>query len=446
MFALCVAWPSIAHAELRSVENGLADRGGVVVLPFRSAPPGATGTTVGTAADPVLPFLEAAMQKGAEAAIRSKVVGSALTLVDADEASVRLARATYDPEAAERRTRVRRRIDDAYDEYFALDLPGARRNLAEASGAMERSPQTAADLSILSDIKLLEGIIALSSDPKSADQDFDLLLRLDRTRTLDPKRFPPYAVSALAQAKERFDLLPTTQVNVESDPGDAWISIDGVTVGRTPRTLDRIPTGEHFYRLEKAGMKPLFGRIEFRGGLVEPLSVHLEPTRFFDLQQQILLGQRDHPGAPGAALAHLYSADRVVLATVAPDGPRKFALAMWWADDHGRCSWPIRRSISGEPVEFAREAALLTRDALASPAGESREPVVDIDALSRDVALVAAGSITAPLKPPPRIWYRKNSVRWGVAGGVLLGLLTAVAISSAQPGQVDYNVTVKPNQ
>lgn len=413
----------------------------MAAFPFRRGAPGAVAVA-SPAPEPILPVMQAAMEEGVREALRAKTLSTSLTVVESEQASVRLSRVAYAPEAARIREVARTKIAEAYDAYFTLDLPRARRALADASGALERSPQMPEDLALLSDVSLLTGIIALNSDPRNANDAFDLVLRLTPDRTLDPNRFPPYAVSALKAAKERFDLLPTTQVNVETDPADAWIALDGASRGRTPLTLDRLPTGAHFYRVEKAQLKPLFGRIEFHAGVVEPLSLHLEPVRETDLEAPIAAAENAAPAAPGVALARLLSLDRVFLGGVALDGPRRYSVTVWWADASGKNSWPLTRSVSAEPSEFAREVVAMVREVAALSPSDSREPLVDGNALARDVSRLAAGSIKGTLAPPPPEWYRRRGVIAGAAGGVFLTLLITVIAVSAQPGKVNVDMTV----
>lgn len=446
---IVTAAPARASAPARSARVGASDAGdavgGIVPLVFRGGVPGAVHVS-GDAPKEVLPLVQASMEEGIREALAAKALDSSMRLVDGDDMSVRLARVAYAPGAEKLRDLARRKIASAYDDYFSLDLDAARHALDDATGALERSPQTPDDLAILSDIKLLDGIIALNTDPRDADEAFDLVLRLTPDRTLDPQKFPPYAVAALHRAKERFDLLPTTQVNVETDPPDALTSIDGTFRGRTPLTLDRIPTGEHFYRVEKAQMKPIFGRLEFRGGVVEPLSLHLEAARAGDLAAAVADAVAQTPSAPGAVLSRLFVAERVVIAEVAPDGPRHFAVSMWWARPDGRNSYPLRRSISAEPWDLSRSIVKLTREAVAALPSDSGEPPVDGNALARDLGLLGAGAVTGQLKPPPPAWYQRKTVIGGAVGGLFLGLLLVGGYYASQPGKVNYDSTVPGSQ
>lgn len=414
--------------------NALAkspERGGVIGMPYRVDAPDDPGA--GMPGDAVIAVAGGAIEEGIRA--------HGLAAVSANEISLRLARVAYSPDAGELRTLARAKLDAAYQGYFNMDLAAAGADLDEAANALARASQMPEDLALLSDLKLLSGMIKLASTPDEAARDFDTVVRLTPARTLDSLKFPPHAITALAAAEERFRLTPVTQVNVETTPSDVRVAIDGVVEGRTPLSLDRIATGEHYYRLEKAGYAPQFGRVVLGGGKIETLRVHLEIAAAAELGAPIAALAKLDPSAHAEQLVRLMNADKVVLARVSKKGPRKFHVVVWWvtATEAGT---PVIADLSAEPSDFVKGLVAKTREALASPVSSSPEPIA-IASLARDQGLAAAGRAGGRLDPPPPAWYRRWQVYAGAAGAAILGGLALIARDNAQPGTVDYKVSVQ---
>lgn len=379
-----------------------------------------------------------AMQEG----IRVSAQGTA---IDADEFAIRLARAAYSPEAPADRAIAREKLEAAYEAYFGLDLARAQRLLREASGALERTPQTPDDLALLSDLRLLEGIIALGSDPAAAREKFEVVARLTPGRTLDPRRFPPHVANALREAEERLRQTPVAQLNVEGTPGEVWFSLDGVVRGRTPLSLDRIAAGEHYYRLERAGLQPKYGRIELQEGTVEVLRQFLPVVTVAELEAPVeaMLAATDDRGSAGAGLARMLAADRVVLASIAMDGARHYQVEMWWAAPDGTACEPLWRTVPGEPSEFSSRIAAMAREVVArdavAPVGGLRPNPQEV---ARDLALVGARRAARELTPPPPAWWRRKDVLIGTGAVLFLGSAGFFLREAAKPGKVDYKVDI----
>lgn len=416
---------------------------GVVILPYRS--PGVPGVRGAGRLPPsgVLVAAQGAIEEGVRTA-----PGGPFDAFDAAETAVRLARIAYSPNADADRKVAREKLMEAYDAWFALEVPRARRLVEEASGALERTPQTPQDLALLSDLRLLAGMIELSTDAAASRRHFDSVVRLTPGRKLDPRTFPPHVATALAQAEDRLRQTPVAQLNVETTPDGVALAIDGVDIGRTPRSLDRIAAGEHFYRLEREGLQPKYGRIELEAGDNPPLRQFLPVATADELAAPVRAAVAENRTRPqaGAALATLFGAERVLVASIAADGPRRYSVEMWWADAKGDASTPVARSISAEPAELARGLIALTHAALTAAPGDRATPVtVDAAALAGDVGMLAAGRADLVLKPPPTIWYRRKTA-WAAAAGVIaLGAFAFVAREAAKPGKVDYNVTLPEN-
>jgi len=402
-----------------------------VALPYRVDAP----------ADPGAGMPSEAVVAAAGGAIEEGIRLHGLEAVSADEVSLRLARVAFSPDAIELREIARAKLDAAYQSYFNLDLTSAAADLDEAANALARASQMPEDLALLSDLKLLAGMIALASKPDAAARDFDTVVRLTPGRKLDVLKFPPHVIAALVDAEERFRLTPVTQVNVETTPVDVRVAIDGLVRGRTPLSLGRIATGEHYYRLEKAGFAPQFGRVVLSGGTLETIRVHLDVAAAADLGKPVAALAKVESGKTSAELVRVFNADKIVLAKVSRAGARKFRVTTWWitATESGGA---VTAEVSAEPALFVKGLVAKTREALSSPATSSPESF-DVDALARDQGLAAAGRAGGPLDPPPPPWYRRWQLYAGAAGAAILGGLVLIARDQAQPGSVDYNVTVQ---
>lgn len=399
-------------------------------MPYRIDAPGDPGS--GLPPEAVVSVAAGAIEEGIRQA--------SMAAVSADETSVRLARVAYSPDAGELRSLARAKLDAAYASYFNLDLAAAGADLDEAANALARATQTPDDLALLSDLKLLSGMIKLAKKPEDAARDFDTVVRLTPGRKLDPLKFPPHAVSALADAEERFRLTPVTQVNVETTPPDVRVAIDGIVRGRTPLSLDRIAVGEHFYRLEKPGYAPQFGRVVLSGGTIETVRVHLEVATAAELGAPIAALEKSELPKRRAELVRLMDAERIVLAKIHRAGPRDFGVTLWWvtATEAGA---PVTAKLSAEPSVFAKKLAETTKLALAAAAIATPE-TFDAAGLARDQGLAAAGRASGPLEAPPPIWYRRWQTYAVAAGVVVVTGLGFIARENAKPGEVDYKVTV----
>ena len=399
---------------------------------------------VDASADPGAGMPNEAVVAAAGGAVEEGIRLQGLESVSADEVSLRLARVAYSPDALELRAIARAKLDAAYQSYFNLDLPSAGAALEEAANALARASQMPEDLALLSDLKLLSGMIALASKPDAAVRDFDTVVRLTPGRKLDTLKFPPHVIAALADAEERFRLTPVTQVNVETTPADVRVAIDGIVRGRTPLSLGRIATGDHYYRLEKAGFAPQFGRVVLAGGTLETVRVHLEVASAADLGKPVAALAKLEPGKIPAELLRVFNADKIVLAKVSKAGSRKFHVTLWWitATESGTA---VSGDLSAEPALFAKQLVAKTREALQSQPTTTPESF-DVESLARDQGLAAAGRAGGLLDPPPPPWYRRWQVYAGAAGAAILGGLVLIARDQAQPGNVDYSVTVQDEE
>lgn len=413
---------------------------GLVILPYRS--PGVPGVRAAGRLPPsgVLVAAQGAIEEGVRTA-----PGGPFNGCGAPEMAVRLARVAYSPNADADRKVASEKLMEAYDAWFALEVPRARRLVEEASGALERTPQTPKDLALLSDLRLLAGMIELSTDAAASRRHFDSVVRLTPGRKLDPRTFPPHVAAALAQAEDRLRQTPVAQLNVETTPVGVALAIDGVDVGRTPQSLDRIAAGEHFYRLEREGLQPKYGRIELEAGDNPPLRQFLPVATASELAAPVraAIAENRSRSKAGGALAKLFAAERVLVASIAADGPRRYFVEMWWADAQGNASAPVAQSLPAEPAELARGLLAMTHAALAAAPADPATPVtVDAEALAGDIGMLAAGRADLVLSAPPPVWYRRKTVWAATAGVIGLSAFAFVAREAAKPGKVDYNVTL----
>lgn len=415
----------------------------MVALPYRSVPAGAKGT-VRPAPAAVLTAAQAAIEEGVREAGGNPVSG--------EDSAIRLARVAYSPDAAADRRSAREKLDAANDAYFGFDLPTARRELEEASNAAARTPQSPEDLQLLSDLLLLKGMIALSSDAAAARDDFDLVVRLTPDKKLDARRYPPHVISAFAAALDRRRNTPVAQVNFESDPPDAIVAIDGELRGRTPLSLDRIEAGQHFYRIEKEGEQPLYGPLRLDPGENPAVWKKLEKADPSALTAPIvsIVTKSADRGQAGPALAALYGADRVVVAAIEPDGPRRYVVEMWWSEPGGATSAPAVKVLPAEPAELTKGLVALTvavmgAPAFAAPAGGPPAAVRPLDgpALAGDLGLLATGGAGGKLDPPPKAIYQRWEFRAGLGAAAVFSFLAFAGYENSLPGRVNYDVAVK---
>ncbi len=415
----------------------------MAVLPFRVVAPGT---------DEVQAAVLAVAHDAGEEGVRKASIAT-LGPLGLEETSIRLARVAYAPDAPARREQARALLDEAWQAYFNLDVAIAKAKLTEASGRLQHSPQMPEDLALLSDLRLLAGLMALASDPKAAQPFFDSVVRLTPARTLDPKQFPPHAIAALAAAKQRLEITPVTTFTVETNEG-SWISIDGLVRGQANAggilTMDRLPAGEHFYRVEKAFLQPRWAPIDIPPAAVHTVKVSLDPVSAQQMSDAVVArtsGAKSRAEV-STSLARLLAADRVLLVAISSDGPRRYSVEAWWGAGDGSASAPVAREIDAEPAAFREQLTDLARDVLAAPALGTPHPEhqVATAALARDVSLLASRLNDSTLKPPPPVWWKRRTVQLGVAAVIAAGAIGYGGYVVAQPGSVDYRASFEGDE
>lgn len=117
-------------------------------------------------------------------------------------------------------------------------------NQGDFDGAMkvlDATVQQGAEAPVLSKLQLLRGqVFAARQDFSRAEDAFSKALEADSNAELDPARVDPTVVRILESVRSRL----TGTLVVESSPGGALVSIDGVELGKTPLTKS-VSAGKH---------------------------------------------------------------------------------------------------------------------------------------------------------------------------------------------------------
>ncbi|MBI2377702.1 MAG: PEGA domain-containing protein [Deltaproteobacteria bacterium] len=159
-----------------------------------------------------------------------------------------------DPKTREEETleRAQTAVADGRRAYDAMALDDAIARLGQAVSLYQQAGPLLGDLGELKTaLFYLGSALTLRG---SAEEGVSTLLEL---LTIDPgfaqPESPPPVEKSFEQALKRLEKAPSGAVEVYSTPPYAAVFIDGERRGVTPLSIDRLPAGTHYVRLEKDG-------------------------------------------------------------------------------------------------------------------------------------------------------------------------------------------------
>ncbi|MBN2362024.1 MAG: PEGA domain-containing protein [Deltaproteobacteria bacterium] len=298
-----------------------------------------------------------------------------------------------------------------------FDEAAAQGKLEQARDILCESPRILAERTLLADIHLLSGQIAVAAGRAvEAQREFALAAVLEPTRTLHPGLYPPEVVAAYQQAQQELKALAPGALVVEAVPAEAQLYLDGEFSGSSPLLVPELAAGLHYVTAVVQGRLARTRVVEVISGHSTQLSLLVPVVPAGTSIPELLAAYRRSPSQPasatplmvavGADLLLAAGADRGAIARRSADGS---VVALELHDDAFAQADPGQRTrrLVEESEELLRQRARSIA-AASAPASQAR-------------------SLPEPVPEPGSAWPSWVWVAAGAAGSALVAA-TAVAI------------------
>ncbi|MFH1810208.1 MAG: PEGA domain-containing protein [Pseudomonadota bacterium] len=136
---------------------------------------------------------------------------------------------------------------EAKKAFGDFDSTTARERLRQAQDILFESPRILSERTLLADLHLLEGQIALSAGQH--DEALQALARaalLEPDRTLHPGLYPPDLIESYTEAQDWLKTQAQGALVVTTWPEHAHVYVDGVFRGEAPAVIEGLPAGWHY--------------------------------------------------------------------------------------------------------------------------------------------------------------------------------------------------------
>lgn len=219
--------------------------------------------------------------------------------------------------------------------YYELQFP-------EAEGAFRRVIRDAEEAPLVESHLLLGQTLLALDRPGEARDHLREAYRLDPTRRLDPRLFPPRTIG-LWKKVER-EALPDSVLEVTSDPPGADLLVNGTFRGITPMRLTRFPAGRHLLRFRASGHGTEVQEVNLVADQVKSVFVKL-PWQGRGAESVVGFGMRLDPTdviSVAAQAGGYLKVEKVLLVSVVKEKSVRF-LEVRLVDSELEGSLPVRR-------------------------------------------------------------------------------------------------------
>jgi len=198
---------------------------------------------------------------------------------------------------------------------------------------------------------------------KKALRDFQEVLKLDPSYSLDPKGYAPSLRSLFRKAKRSLNKEARAALYVEANPKVSQVFLNGIYKGVTPLTLQELPVGEYALRVQATNYQTFYQEVSLEAGE----KAHLYPKLFWNPKKR---RSRKHLAKTeearleieaGVRIGHLLKVDKVLLVNVDDD-----RIVSRVIDRRYRSAYhPIVVSLDSSPVDFEENINRLVQFILA---------------------------------------------------------------------------------
>lgn len=206
--------------------------------------------------------------------------------------------------------------DAAGARYFDLDFAGAVKNADAAIAEYDLHPESLGD----GEAWVKAQVFAALSQQELGRTDRALFhlraaLAVRPQFRLSESEYPPEARALLERVRDQTADMSKVPLTVGSSPAFARVTLDGEGRGNTPLTVQRLPPGRHFVRVEKEGYLPSARWVEVSGPgaqLVVTLAPDPGEALAKTLREHVAKGSFDEALSAAKALAASKPHERTV--------------------------------------------------------------------------------------------------------------------------------------
>jgi hypothetical protein len=192
------------------------------------------------------------------------------------------------PEVAKDLVRVEKLIQQGREHLLNLALDDGADAFLSARVILRRHMKWLNDPErLITTLMGLAETLAASDRKQEAKAAYREVLVVAPDYVPDPGQVPGKFRSLFDEASEEASDEPTGSLDIQSNPPDASVVLDGLRAGETPLIRDRIPGGLHTLLVNKEGYRPVRKTVEVTGGEIAREAIELAPELVHDLVRRL---------------------------------------------------------------------------------------------------------------------------------------------------------------